>query len=104
MQIVRQTKARHRMIIKSNTISKKTDETADSIYIVGKNKKKIMEIITTCLEKPFYQMLQKWFEDFDDHGWTEIIEEIKDILKYLVYDRSGTEFIVPDNVKDYLFR
>lgn len=49
-------------------------------------------------------MLQKWLEDFRNQGLTEIIAEIKDIRNYLVSDRSGTEFIVPDNVKDYLFR
>lgn len=86
------------------------------------------------MEKPFHQILDKWFQDlrrvqqifekcldgFINHGLSnlasEIIAEIKDIRKYLVFEKSknmalvsglhggGTEFIVPDNVKDYLFR
>lgn len=86
------------------------------------------------MEKPFHQILEKWFEDlrnvqqifekwfegFKNHDLSkfasEIIAEIKDIRKYLDFEKSknlavvsglqggGTEFIVPDNVKDYLFR
>lgn len=86
------------------------------------------------MEKPFHQILEKWFEDlgnvqkifekwfegFRNHGLSklasEIIAEIKDIRKYLDFEKSknmavvsglqgdGTEFIVPDDVKDYLFR
>lgn len=86
------------------------------------------------MEKPFHQILEiwfedlrnlqtileKWFEDFRNHGLSklasELIAEIKDIRNYLVFEKrkntatiSGlnggcTEFIVPDNVKEYLFR
>lgn len=102
--------------------------------MICKSKQKIKKIITICLEKPFHQILEKWFEDlrnlqqifkkwfvdFTNHGLSklasEIIAEIKDIRKYLVFEKGettaavsglqggGTEFIVPDNVKDYLFR
>lgn len=117
-QIVRQESARHRIIIKSNTISKEAIKTKDSIIIVGKNKHFIKKIITICLEKPFHQILKKWFEDIRREGKlsTEIIAEIKDIRKYLVFENSkptaavsgvqggGIEKIIPDNVKNYLFR
>lgn len=70
------------------------------------------------MEKPFHQILNKWFEDFRNEGKlaTEINAEIKEIRKCLVFERSkltaavsglqggGTEFTVPDNVKNYLFR
>lgn len=65
-------------------------------------------------------MFEKWFEGFTNDGLSklasEIIAEIKDIRKYLDFEKSknmavvsglqgdGTEFIVPDDVKDYLFR
>lgn len=94
----------------------------------------IKKAITICLEKPFHQILEKWFEDlknlqqilekwfedFKNYGLSklasEIIAEIKVIRKYLVFEKnkntatvSGlqgccTEFIVPHDVKDYLFR
>lgn len=70
------------------------------------------------MEEPLHWILEKWLESFRNHGLiklaSEIIAEIKDIRKYLVFEKSkntasgmqggGTEFIVPDNVKDYLFR
>lgn len=72
------------------------------------------------MEEPFHQILKKWFEDIRNQGLTkhasEIIAEIKDIRKCLVFDKGkntdavsgfqgeGIEFTVPDNVKDYLFR
>lgn len=73
-----------------------------------------------CLEEPFYQILKEWLEDFRNQGLTEsaseIIAEINVIRKNLVFEKrentatvSGlqggdTKLIVPDNVKDYLFR
>lgn len=120
LQIVRQISTPHRIIIKSDTICKEADETADSIIIVGKEKHKIRKIITICLEEPFHQILKEWLEYFKNQSLTElateIIAEINDIRKYLVFKKSentatvsglqggGTKLIVPDNVKDYLFR
>lgn len=72
------------------------------------------------MEEPFHQILKEWLEDFRNQSLTEsaseIIAEINDIRKYLVFEKSentatvsglqggGTKLIVPDNVKDYLFR
>lgn len=117
-QIVRQESARHRIIIKSTTICKEAIETKDSIIIVGKNKQNIKEIITLCLEKPFHQILKRWFASFRNEGKlaTAIIAEIKDICKYLVFENSkptasvsgvqggDSEITLPDDVKNYLFR
>lgn len=119
-QIVRQERARHRIIIKSDTICKEAIDTkySDSIIIVGKNKQIIKKNITICLEKPFHQILKKWFEDFRNEGKLAngIIAEIKDIRRYLVFENSeptaavsglqggSTEITVPDDVKNYLFR
>lgn len=119
LKIVRQISTPHRIIIDSDPICKEAVETADSIIIVGKKKHKIKKIITICLEEPFHQILNEWLEDFRNQGLTElaseIIAEINNIRKYLVFEESentasvsclqgaGTKFIVPDNVKDYLF-
>lgn len=72
------------------------------------------------MEEPFHQILKEWLEYFKNQSLTElateIIAEINDIRKYLVFKKSentatvsglqggSTKLIVPDNVKDYLFR
>lgn len=72
------------------------------------------------MEEPFRQILKKWLENFRNRDLTklasEIIAEIKDIRKHLVFEKSKhtstisglqggvTESIVPNKVKDYLFR
>lgn len=134
-KIVRKISAHHRIIITSNPTCNEAIEAADpSIIFVCKTRQEIKKAITISLEKPFHQILQKWFEDLRNvqqifEKWfegfinydlskfaSEIIAEIKDIRKYLDFEKSknlavvsglqggGTEFIVPDNVKDYLFR
>lgn len=79
-----------------------------------------METITTCLEEPFHKILQKWLEDLTiEEGSTEsahdIIAEIEAIRRHIffgvkenvaafsVLKRSGSQSIVPDNVKEYLY-
>lgn len=119
-QIIGKVDARHRIIIKSDTICKEAEKTADSILIVGKNKQKIKENITICLEEPFHQILKEWLDNFSNQGLTElsseIIAEIKEIRKHLHFEKSklttrmsclqgcGIGFIVPHNVKDFLLR
>lgn len=92
----------------------------DSIIVVRRNKQNIRKTITICLEEPFHRILDKWFEGFRNHGLinraSEIFAEIKVIRNHLVFEKrkstaavsglqgGGTIFIVPDNVKDYLFR
>lgn len=80
-----------------------------------------METITTCLEEPFHNMLQKWLEDVTNENCStklayDVIAEIEAIRKLLVFEdykntdaasilkRTGTQSIVPDNVKEYLFK
>lgn len=79
-----------------------------------------METITKCLEEPFHNMLQKWLEDLTNEKCLnklayDVIAEIEAIRKLIVFDgykntnaasilkRTGTQSIVPDNVKEYLF-
>lgn len=79
-----------------------------------------METITTCLEEPFRNTLQKWLETLTKKNRStklayDVIAEIEAILKLMVLDgykstddasflkRTGTQSIVPDNVKEYLF-
>lgn len=120
LEIVFRISARHRIIVKSDTICDETDETNNSIIIVSNNKQKIVETITTFLEEPFHKISQKWLEDLTiEGGSTEsahgIIAEIEAIQRHIffgvretvaafsVLKRSGSQSIVPDNVKEYLY-
>lgn len=119
LQIAGKVSSQHRIIIKSDTTCKEVEKTADSIIIVGKNKQKIKETITTCLEEPFHQVLEIWLDIFRNQALTktasEIVAEIKEIRKHLDFEKSNLttgisglqggsiEFIIPDNVKDFLF-
>lgn len=90
------------------------------MIIVGENKQQIMETITTCLEEPLHNLLQKWLEDLKNELFLtkpayDVIAEIEAIHKLMVFDsckntddasilkEPGTQFIVPNNVKEYLF-
>lgn len=120
LQIAHQTSARHRIIIKSDTVCDETNETYDSNIIVSENKQTILETIITCLEEPFHKILQKWLKDLTteeslSESAYDIIVEIEAIRKHLVFDvhenaeavsvskRSDPNSIIPDNVKKYLF-
>lgn len=117
---MRQEKASHKIFIRSNTFcdNKEEDEDRDdkSIISVGQDKDEIEEIITSCLEEPLHEMLQKWSEDLKRVCFTEnasdVIAEIEALRNKLLPTISkktdvpctGTGTIVPENVKDYLFR
>lgn len=119
-KILRQICAHHRIIIKSDTYCNEIDETIDSMIIVGENKQQIMETITTCLEEPLHNMLHNWLEDLKNENVLtklayDVIAEIEAIHKLMVFDsykntddasilkEPGTQSIVPNNVKEYLF-
>lgn len=90
------------------------------MFIVGENKQQIMETITTCIEEPLQNMLQRWLKDLKNEiSLTklayDVIAEIEAIHKFMVFDsykntddasilkEPGTQSIVPNNVKKYLF-
>lgn len=102
--------------IKSASICGETDEIADSLIFIDKNKKDNIRAITSCLEKPIHQMLQNWSTYLETKGLgkhtSRVIAEIKAIGKQLVLEESkGTaavfemkcQSIVPGDMKDYLF-
>lgn len=116
---MRQEKASHKIIIKSDNFCDKTDKADDLIFSIGQDKDQIEEILTSCIEEPLQHMLQKWLEDLKlDHlrrNALDIIAEIEAIRKKLVSNNSidtevdfnipstRTETVIPGNVKDYLF-
>lgn len=114
-----QEKACHKVLIKSNTFYDDTDETGYSINSVVRNRARIQETITSCLEEPIHQMLEQLWEDLKTAdlniippGITAEIEAIrkqmalensKDISADPVLQNIGTKSLIPDNIKDYLF-
>lgn len=110
----------HRILIKSDTDCEELDIKDDHIIVVNQNKERIQEIITTCLEVPLHHMLQRWKESLKTDTSTTVvlrlIDEIEDISKQMVLEKRkdttifpvetkvGTNCIVPDDVKTYLFR
>lgn len=107
-------RACHTILIKSGTLSD-TDQTDDSIIIVGHNKEQIKNAITTCLEEPLRQMLQKWLEvlknEPSNDTSSELIAEIEAIGKQMEFinrkyttPNLNSNSLVSDHVKEYLFR
>lgn len=110
----------NRTLIKADTDCDELEKEDDSIIIVNQNKENIQEIITTCLEEPLHQMLQRWTESLKTETSTSLVSiliaEIEDIRKQMVLDNRkdttgvsiatcvGTKCIVPEDVKNYLFR
>lgn len=121
LQILRQVRACHRILIRSDTVCDEDYEADDlnSITIVGKNKGQIRETIIACLEEPLHQMLQEWTDVLKSiisaKSLSEIATEMNAIRKHLlccsqkdastsfVLPRIGSQSLVPDDVKEYLF-
>lgn len=91
----------------------------NSITVVGKNKGQIRETIIACLGEPLHQMLQEWMDVLKSiisaKSLSEIVTEMNAISKHLmccsqkdtstsfVLPRIGSQSLVPDDVKEYLF-
>lgn len=88
----------HRILIKSDTDCDELEKKDDSIIIVNQNKEHIQEIITSCLEEPLHQMLQRWNESLKTETPTRLgsrfIAEIEDIRKQMVLDNRKDTTVV----------
>lgn len=119
LEILRGENACHKILIKSDVPCDKTRKADGSIIIVGQNKRQIKEIITSCFEEQLHQMLKDWLgklkHEDSNKQTSEIIAEIEAIRKQLILDTSSNiaaldapsianKSIVPNDVKDYLFR
>lgn len=116
---MRRKHARHKILIQSDVHFDKTSKADGSIIIVSQNKRQIQELITLCLEEQLDEVLQDWLEKLKrvvlNKQTSEIIAEIEAIRKQLILDTSSNiaaldapsianKSIVPNDVKDYLFR
>lgn len=111
--------ARHKILIQSDVHFDETCKADGPIITVGQDKRQIQEIITLCLEEELDQVLEDWLEKLKHKDLnkqiSEIIAEIEAIRKQLILDtRNNTndldapyianKSIVPNDVKEYLFR
>lgn len=116
---MRKENACHKILIQSDVSHDKKRKADGSILIVGQNKRQIKEIITSCLEEQLDQVLEDWLEKLKhkelNKQTSDIIAEIEAIRKQLILDtRNNTndldapcianKSIVPNDVKEYLFR
>lgn len=111
--------ARHKILIQSDVHFDKTCKADGPIITVGQDKQQIQEIITSCLVEQLDQVLGDWLEKLKHKDLNkqthDIIAEIEAIRKQLILDtRNNTndldapcfanKSIVPNDVKEYLFR
>lgn len=97
-----------------------SDKVDDSHFKDDDTKNQLIRIITTFLNKPLREMLDGWLENLGTEGLSKqvagIKAEIEAICKQMEFDdcaESATvsvspvvnnKSLVPDDVKDYLFR
>lgn len=107
------------IIIKSKCSDDDTDKTDESSPN-DDHTEHLLRIITTCLNKPLQEMLERWLANLKTVGSTKEatgikaeIEAIRKQMEFEDYDKSAavsvlpivsSKFIVPDDVKHYLFR
>lgn len=110
----------HKIFIKSDTFYDETDENDDTIISVARNRTRIQEAITSCLEEPINQMLKQWLKDlksaYSSKSSSRIIAEIEAIRKQMTLGNNRdttacsallcdeTTSAVPEEIKDFLFR
>lgn len=120
LAILRREKARHMIFVKSHLSCHEKEEAGDPFIFVDLCKEQIKEAITTCLAIPLHGMLQDWLEVLNTKDpnklRSEILSEIQAIQKQMalctsrkrgpsfVLPSNCTNSIIPDNVKDFLFR
>ena len=103
----------HKILVKPKSISEKTPE-KNGMVIVDKDH--VQQAIIACLEDPISRVLDLWIHKLEIAPQTKhtvrIIKEIRNIRKQMKFEKDispessslGYEHIVPENVKDYLFR
>lgn len=101
-----------KILVKSTPVSTKTVVNKNYITV---DQYHVRQAIVSCLEDPLRCLLNKWKQEIKSTVQTKpnlwLITEIENITKHLLSEvttsgskSSRCEYIVPQNVKDYLFR
>lgn len=79
------------------------DKADDSVIVVDRNKEKILEAITSCLEQPLCEMLQEWLCLYSEDS--VIFGEVEALYKTRLNQHNATDTPkVPDDLNIYLSR
>lgn len=79
------------------------DDADDSIIVVDRNKKNILEALTSCLEQPLCTMLQEWLLLYSEDP--VILGEVEALNKTRLNPNNAIDPPkVPDDLKIYLSR
>lgn len=108
------------IIIKSKCRECEKDKADKSHPNVDHTKEQLLRIITACLIKPLHELLEGWLAnlktDVSSNQATDIKTEIEAICHQMAFDDcddsssvsvlpiDNTKSILPDDVKNYLFR
>lgn len=101
LQVCHKEGACHLILVKP--VQDVADKADDSLIIVDRNKEKILEAITLCLEQPLCNMLQEWLRMYSEDS--VILGEVKALYKTRLNQSNATDtHQVPDSLKTYLSR
>lgn len=108
------------LITKSKCSDDKNDKAERSNQKYIHTKEQLLRIITTCLNKPLKEMLERWLANLDTEvsskqaaGIKAEVEAIRKQMEFDDCDESASVFVspvvstksvVPDDVKNFLFR
>lgn len=108
------------LITKSKCCDDKNDKAERSNPKYIHTKEQLLRIITTCLNKPLKEMLERWLANLDTEvsskqaaGIKAEVEAIRKQMEFEDCDESASVFVspvvstksvVPDDVKNFLFR
>lgn len=107
------------IIIKSKCRDDEKDKKDEFDPNVDHTKEQLLRIITTCLNKPLQELLESWLANLETGGSSnqaaDIKTEIEAICHQMEFDDcdesdvfvsqiGNTKSILPDDVKNYLFR
>lgn len=101
LQACHKESACHLIFVKPDQdVAEKAD---DSIIVVDRNKKNILEALTLCLEQPLFNMLQEWLHLYSEDS--VILGEVEALYKTRLNSNNAIDPPkVPDDLKIYLLR
>lgn len=83
LQVCHKEGACHLILVKP--VQDVADKADDSLIIVDRNKEKILEAITLCLEQPLCNMLKEWLRMYSEDS--VILGEVKALYKTIQCNR-----------------
>ncbi|XP_062584506.1 uncharacterized protein LOC134246199 [Saccostrea cucullata] len=104
----------HKFLIKVKLGNDDTGILPPSIVVVDRNREKIQEALSSCLEDPLIRTLEKWtraVESVSSKAASKLTFEMKSVLKHILSltpqttlsKKSKCVTVVPPTIKEYLY-